>query len=186
VYKPFARTDWLPGNLIASGLIVFIWGYLIYMGTVTTIWPMFGSANQLTATIALAVGTTYLINRGKARYAWITIIPMAFIGITTLTAGINNITGIYLPQLTIDKTYVIGLVNLILTLVIMASVVIILANAIPKWISVIKKKQFRTQEVFLQPDDFSVRAVSFLSSSSTFFTISGNRVSAAKMRNCSE
>ena len=59
VYKPFGRTNWLPGNLISSFIIVFTWGYFIYTGTVTTIWPMFGTANQLLAAIALAIGTSY-------------------------------------------------------------------------------------------------------------------------------
>ena len=60
---------------------------------------MFGTANQLLATIALAVGTTYLVNHGKSKYAWITLGPMIFVGITTIIAGIMNITGIYIPQL---------------------------------------------------------------------------------------
>ena len=82
-------------------MIVFAWGYFIYTGSVSTIWPMFGTANQLLATIALAVGTSYIINNGKAKYAWVTIAPMAFVGITTLTAGWKNIFGLYLPQISI-------------------------------------------------------------------------------------
>jgi carbon starvation protein len=134
IYKPFARTNWLPGNLITSGLIVFCWGYFIYTGTVATIWPMFGSANQLLATIALAIGTTFIINRGKARYAWITIIPMIFVGITTLTAGCMNMVNIYYPQLFAEGTIVQGIINLILTLIIMLCVFIIIGNALPRWI----------------------------------------------------
>jgi carbon starvation protein len=141
VFKPFQKTSWLPGNLITSALVVFAWGYFIYTGTVSTIWPMFGTANQLLACIALAIGTSYLINRGRAKYAWVTIIPMTFVGITTLTAGFLNIKNIYLPE-TIDKaTRVPGLINLLLTLFIVACVVIILSNAIPKWVSVIKEKK---------------------------------------------
>jgi carbon starvation protein len=139
IYKPFGRTNWLPGNIIASFIIVFAWGYFIYTGTVSTIWPMFGTANQLLATIALAVGTSYIINRGRAKYAWITIIPMIFVGITTLIAGIMNISLIYVPQLTQDKTYVVGFINLLLTSVIILSVVVIFYNAVPKWISKAKE-----------------------------------------------
>jgi carbon starvation protein len=135
IYKPFGRTNWLPGNIFASLVIVLAWGYFIYTGTVSTIWPMFGTANQLLATIALAVGTSYIINRGRAKYAWITIVPMIFVGITTLTAGIMNIVLIYIPQLTQDKTYVVGLINLLLTSVIILSVFVIFWNAVPKWIS---------------------------------------------------
>ena len=139
IYKPFGRTNWLPGNIITSLLFVFAWGYFIYTGTVSTIWPMFGTANQLLATIALAVGTSYIINRGKAKYAWITIIPMIFVGITTLIAGFMNITLIYIPQLTQDKTYVVGFINLLLTSIIVLSMFVIFYNAVPKWISKTKE-----------------------------------------------
>jgi len=133
-YKPFKKANWLPGNLICSGLVVLSWGYFIYTGSVSTIWPMFGTANQLLATIALAIGTSYIINRGKAKYAWVTIIPLVFIGITTVIAGIMNITGIYIPQLSAPQYFVQGLINLLLTGVMMLSVVIIVTDAVPGWI----------------------------------------------------
>ncbi len=134
VYKPFRRTDWLPGNLIASGLIVFAWAYFIYTGTVATIWPMFGAANQLLATIALAIGTSFIINRGRVKYAWVTILPMTFVGITTMTAAILNIMNIYIPQISDSATMVPGLINLILTACIIVSVIIIFINAVPRWV----------------------------------------------------
>ena len=58
-------------------MICLAWGYFIWTGSIDTIWPMFGVANQLLAGVALAVGTTILINMGKARYAWVTFIPLA-------------------------------------------------------------------------------------------------------------
>lgn len=134
IYKPFGRTNWLPGNLLASGLVVFAWAYFIYSGTVATIWPMFGSANQLLATIALVIGTSYIINNGKKKYAWITILPMIFVGVTTLTAGFQNVKNIYLPQILESSTRIQGIINSSLTVVIVACVFIILFNAIPKWI----------------------------------------------------
>jgi carbon starvation protein len=139
VYKPFQKTNWLPGNLITSGLIVFGWAYFIYTGTVATIWPMFGTANQLLATIALAIGTSFIINRGRARYAWVTIIPMTFVGVTTLTAGFLNMKNVYLPQSHDPLTRIPGSINLILTLFIMVCVIVILYNAIPKWIKAVRK-----------------------------------------------
>ncbi|TRZ69882.1 MAG: carbon starvation protein A [Bacteroidetes bacterium] len=135
VYKPFARANWLPGNLLASGIVVIFWGYFIYTGSVSTIWPMFGTANQLLATIALTIGTSYIINQGKIRYAWVTIIPLVFVGITTFTAGILNMKGIYIPQLATSAHRVDGIINLSLTLIIMASVVIILRDAVPGWVT---------------------------------------------------
>jgi carbon starvation protein len=134
ILKPFARTNWLPGNLITSGLIVFCWGYFIYTGSVSTIWPMFGAANQLLATIALAIGTSYIINQGKIRYAWVTIVPLVFVGITTFTAGIMNMTGIYIPQLATSAHRVDGIINLTLTVIIMVCAILILKDAIPGWI----------------------------------------------------
>jgi len=141
IYKPFQQTNWLPGNLITSGLIVFAWAYFIYTGTVSTIWPMFGTANQLLATIALAIGTSFIINRGRGKYAWVTILPMIFVGITTITAAFLNIKNIYIPQATQASTAVPGLINLILTLSILICVFIIFYNAVPKWISGIKGTQ---------------------------------------------
>ncbi|MGB7553389.1 MAG: carbon starvation protein A [Candidatus Korobacteraceae bacterium] len=97
VHKPFSNTAWLPGNLVTSAIVVASWGYLIYTGNISTLWPLFGTGNQLLATIALAVVTTFLVNMGKARYAFITAIPMCFVGVTTLTAGVLSIKNIYLP-----------------------------------------------------------------------------------------
>jgi carbon starvation protein len=142
-YKPFATAHWLPGNLAASGLVVLFWGYFIYTGTVATIWPMFGTANQLLATIALAIGTSYLVNQGKVRYAWITILPMTFVGITTFTAGLLNIKNIYLPQVLDSAHRVQGIINLVLTGVIMLSVIIIIRDALPLWMKA--WKEYRKQ-----------------------------------------
>ncbi|MFZ0280757.1 MAG: carbon starvation protein A [Bacteroidales bacterium] len=141
VYKPFQKTNWLPGNLISSGLIVFAWTYFIYTGTVATIWPMFGTANQLLATVALAIGTSFIINRGRARYAWVTIIPMTFVGVTTLTAAYLNIKNIYIPQCRIPETLIPGIINLALTCSIIISAIVILSNAIPQWVKAVSVKK---------------------------------------------
>jgi len=135
VYRPFGLSQWsLTGNILASLFVVFAWGYFVYTGSVSTIWPMFGTANQLLGTIALCIGTSYIINHSKPKYAWITIIPMIFVGITTMTAGILNIKNIFLPQVLEASTRVQGLVNLVLTTVIMASLVIILVDSVPRWV----------------------------------------------------
>ncbi len=139
VYAPFARTNWLPGNLITSLLIVFGWGYFIYTGTVATIWPMFGVANQLLATLALAIGTTYLINNGKRKYMWVTVTPMVFVGITTITGGVMNILNIYIPQIMGEKSHTQGIINTTLTCVILICVVLIIMEAAQKWFKKTKK-----------------------------------------------
>lgn len=139
VYEPFGKTNWIPGNLITSFLVVFAWGYFIYTGSVSTIWPMFGVANQLLATLALAVGTSYLINTGKRKYIWITILPMTFVGITTITGGVMNMINIYIPQITGEKTSVQGTINTLLTAIILVCVVLIISEATHKWIKGRKK-----------------------------------------------
>lgn len=139
IYKPFARTNWLPGNIIGSAVFVFLWAYFIYSGNVATIWPMFGAANQLLATIALVVGTSFIINSGRKKYAWFTMIPMIFLGITTLSACWLNMKNIYLPQIQVDGTYIKGIINLILTGIIMVCALIIFFNAVPKWVKAFSK-----------------------------------------------
>jgi carbon starvation protein len=81
----------VPAVAFASLLVVSAWGYLVYHGTIMSLWPMFGVANQLLAVVALAVGTTVLFKMGRARYAWVTLAPMSFMTATTTTAGITNI-----------------------------------------------------------------------------------------------
>src|SRR5581483_11411212 len=96
-HPAFGNNAWWPGNLITSAIVVLGWGYLIYTGNISTIWPLFGTGNQLLATIALAVTTTFLVNMGKSRYAWITAVPMAFVGVTTVAAGLLSIKNIFWP-----------------------------------------------------------------------------------------
>jgi carbon starvation protein len=133
-WKPFGRTDWMPGTLISSFLVVFAWGFFIWTGSISTIWPMFGCANQLLATVALAVSTTALVNAGKARYAWVTAVPLAFMTVTTLAAGWLNITDNFIPlaQKVPEKSFMAWL-NAALTAVMMACAVLILVECGRRW-----------------------------------------------------
>jgi len=133
VWKPFGRTDWMPGTLLSSFAVVFAWGYFIWTGNIATIWPMFGCANQLLAAVALAVATTALINAGKARYAWLTFLPMAFMAVTTLTAGWINITGNFIPLAATPGNAFMGWLNAGLTALMMACAVLILVEAARRW-----------------------------------------------------
>ncbi|MDD5044223.1 MAG: carbon starvation protein A [Candidatus Omnitrophica bacterium] len=115
------RSNWLPGMVISGGIISFLWGYLVYNGDISTIWPMFGVANQLLAALALFVGTTFILKHSKSwLYALITFIPAMFMFVTTFVAGFANITQNYLPKQTFQGNLnaSISIVMLILVLII--------------------------------------------------------------------
>jgi carbon starvation protein len=137
IHKPFGNNAWLPGNLITSSVVVLGWGYLIYTGNISTLWPLFGTGNQLLATIALAVTTTFLINMGKKKYAWITFIPMCFVGTTTLTAGVLAIQTIFWPMTTKPGLVFTGYLDTILMSIFIAGVILVVADAVRRWIAVL-------------------------------------------------
>jgi carbon starvation protein len=133
VYKPFGNSAWMPGNLITTFVVVMAWGYLIFTGSIATLWPLFGTGNQLLATIALAVATTFLINMGKSRYAWITAVPMCFVGVTTVTAGVLAIKNIFWPLTAKPGQVFTGYLDSILMSIFIAGVVLVLIDAARRW-----------------------------------------------------
>jgi carbon starvation protein len=140
VSRPFGNSAWLPGNLITTSVVTAAWGYLIYTGNISTIWPLFGTGNQLLATIALAVTTSFLINMGKQKYAWITAVPMCFVGVTTVTAGVLGIKNIFWP-LTLSKNpqqVFTGYLDTILMGIFITGVVLVVIDAIRRWVMVLR------------------------------------------------
>ena len=142
IWKPFERPDWLPGNIIATTAVVLAWAYFIWTGSISTIWPMFGTANQLLAAVALSVATSAIINAGKVRYAWVTFVPMVFVAVTTLSAGVLNILNNFIPLISNPQTATQGYVNSILTAVMIICAVMILIEAFRKWYKVLVKKEY--------------------------------------------
>jgi carbon starvation protein len=130
-HAPMGRQDWMPGSIVSTLLVVGSWAYFIHTGSISTIWPMFGIANQLLASVALAVGTTIIVNMGKARYAWITAAPLAFVSVTTLTAGVLSVRDNFWPlAVGADPSlHLQGYVNTVLTITMMVCVLVILASA---------------------------------------------------------
>jgi len=131
IYAPFKNTDWLPGNILASVVVVLAWGTLIWNASISTIWPMFGIANQLLAAIALAVGTTILIQMKKRKYIWVTVVPMVFVTVTTLTAAAEMIGFHYWPK---SASPLMIHVNVTLILIMVGCSFVIFAGAFRKWI----------------------------------------------------
>ena len=126
VYKPFGKTDWWPGVIFTSALVCAAWGGMLLAGNVTTIWPMFGVANQLLSAIALAIGTTFIMRL-------VTFLPFLFMLATTVTAGVMNIFGNYLPR---GDTQ--GYINVALTVIMLALACVIAATSAASWIKILR------------------------------------------------
>ncbi len=135
-HPKFGETDWLPGAVLATFLVTASWGLLVQTGSIDTIWPMFGIANQLLSVIALCLITTLLVNTGRGRYAWVTVLPMVFVTATTLTAGAQMV-----PQFLklVDSGAwgpVKGYLNVGLMVFVMACVGVLLLLAASRWVAV--------------------------------------------------
>jgi carbon starvation protein len=123
----------MPGAVLTTALVVAGWAAFIWSGSISTIWPMFGIANQLLAAVALCVATTVIVNSGRARYAWTTIVPLSFVAITTLVAGWKSITDNFWPLAQRPETAAQGYINTALTAVLMAAAVIIIFDSVRRW-----------------------------------------------------
>ncbi|MDB4969093.1 MAG: carbon starvation protein CstA [Myxococcales bacterium] len=124
----FRRHDWAPGTVIASILVVVAWGAFLRTGSISTLWPMLGIANQLLATTALCVGTTVIVNAGRARYAWVTLVPLAFVATTTLSAAYLSTVNNFLKLGNFQ-----GWLDAGLSISLMFCTVAVLAASVRKW-----------------------------------------------------
>jgi carbon starvation protein len=135
-WAPLGRSDWIPGSLLSSLLVVAAWAYFIHTGSVSTIWPMFGIANQLLAAMALAIGTTVILKSERRRYAWVTLAPLSFVAVTTLSAGWLSIRDIFLPLArdgTTPADRFHGGLNASLTLLMMTLILLTIGNCVGAW-----------------------------------------------------
>jgi carbon starvation protein len=145
----------LAPAVLFSALATGAWGYFVWTGTIGTLWPMLGVANQLLAAFALAIGTSVLINMGRARYVWCTLLPLAFMCVNTLTAGWMNLGVNYLrPQLAAGSPSLWSAflaaptparVQCVMTLVIMSLLVVVIADSLMRWTSVLRGRRATVQ-----------------------------------------
>jgi carbon starvation protein len=143
VWAPLGDNKSIPAVMLASLIVVGSWGWLVYNGTISSLWPMFGVANQLLAVIALAVGTTVLLKMGQRRYAWTTLAPMSFMAATTTVAGIQNIQRFLTPKFAASlpdpgNATVFVIINVSLTIVLLSCVAVILLTSARKWLELLK------------------------------------------------
>src|SRR5262249_40390773 len=134
LHPKFEQTDWLPGAALATAVVTFGWGILIYTGSIDTIWPMFGIANPLLAVIALCLVTPLLITTDRARYAPVPLLPMLFVTATTMTAGTSMVRQF---AVLIQTNPLKWTLNIAFTIFVMASVGSLLLMAVARWVSVL-------------------------------------------------
>ncbi|MGB3103980.1 carbon starvation CstA family protein [Sphingobacterium siyangense] len=117
VFPAFKDKDWKPGVWLCSAIFTFSWGYLVFTGNVSSIWPLFGISNQLLAACGLIVCTTMLIRMNRGKYALITAIPGVFMAGITFWAGYLQVTDIYLPKGQLLLAFLVILAMLLMLLV---------------------------------------------------------------------
>jgi carbon starvation protein len=133
VIPKFQEKHWMPGILSTSAIFTFMWGYLVYTGDISTIWPLFGMSNQLLAAVGLLIGTTLIIRMGKARYAWMTAVPGLSMVVITMWAGYLQVFNNYIPK---------GLYLLAsLAIIVVVLMAIVIVGTVRRWMELLRIKQ---------------------------------------------
>jgi len=132
VVPKFNDKNWVPGIIISSLLFTFAWGYLVYTGNVSSIWPLFGISNQLLAACGLIVCTTMLIRMNRGKYALCSAIPGVFMAVITFWAGYVQVTEIYIPK----QQYLLAA----LAAIAMILMLVVFVGAFRKWYELLKIK----------------------------------------------
>ena len=167
IWRPLGRTSWYPSTVMASALVVAGWGFFLVQGVmdplggINSLWPLFGISNQLLASVALCVGTTLIIKSGKARYVWVTLLPLAWLLAATLTAGWQKVfaqdprlgflahaasiaeqiaTGAISPSVG-DRLIFNDRLDAVVTLVFMVITVLVLLSSAREWLLILTRRK---------------------------------------------
>ena len=132
IWPKFNDKNWLPGLIITSVLFTGSWGYLVYSGDISSIWPLFGISNQLLASVTLLIGTTVLLRLNKGKYAWMTGVPGVLMTGITFWAAIWLVLYQYLPN---GQTLLA-----VLSVLIMLLMAFVIVGTIRRWIALINMK----------------------------------------------
>ncbi|RWU10769.1 carbon starvation CstA family protein [Pedobacter chitinilyticus] len=130
VIPKFNDKNWMPGIIISSLIFTFSWGYLVYTGNVSSIWPLFGISNQLLAACGLIVCTTMLIRMNRKKYALCSAIPGVFMAVITFWAGYEQVVNVYLPK----QQYLLAS----LAALAMVLMLIVFVNTFTRWSKLLK------------------------------------------------
>ena len=133
VIPKFQEKHWMPGILSTSAIFTFMWGYLVYTGDISTIWPLFGMSNQLLAAVGLLIGTTMIIRMGKARYAWMTAVPGLSMVVITMWAGYLQVFNNYIPK----GLYLLAT----LAIIVVALMAVVIVGTVRRWIELLNIKK---------------------------------------------
>ncbi|HEY2120697.1 MAG TPA: carbon starvation CstA family protein [Candidatus Acidoferrum sp.] len=170
VWKPIGRMNWMPAILLSSALIVASWGYFLYQGVVdplggiNSLWPLFGIANQLLAAVALVLATTILMKMGRMKWIWVTLLPMAWLIIVTMTASYEKVFSANarlgflanasalaaqiaagkIPAAKIAETHRVIFnqrLDAVVTIVLASMILILLVEALGQWYAILTKRK---------------------------------------------
>jgi carbon starvation protein len=147
----FRQLNWLPGVLMSSGVVVGAWACLIATGSISTIWPMFGAANQLLGTLALCIATTVLIKMRKSRYLLITALPMLFVGLITLSGSYEMFAMFVSTARTLATGKAFALyIDAALVAVVAVLALVVLSDSARQWYGyLVQKRPFTSTEIVI-------------------------------------
>jgi carbon starvation protein len=148
VYKPMREYHWLPGTIIGSFIVVGSWAALIYTGSISTIWPMFGVSNQLLAGLALAIGTTIIIKMGKVHYAPMTAVPMAFMFVVTFTAAVQLMQRFWADAALKPENALVLKIDALLVGFMACLAIVIVVDAFYTWYKILSARALPVAETF--------------------------------------